>query len=153
MVRMLLSHNFDISSEIFPELSREEFIQIFKEGLSYNQNIACGLVNNPHWILELIFPPELSPSQVGEMCGQALLQKRLTQKNKDVPMADILILGGKKTTPATSSSPHSLQLGEWGVDVVETASGAQFLTSIGWETVIAGKPKDSIFKIELTNGE
>ncbi|MGK7872845.1 MAG: DUF2656 domain-containing protein [Xenococcaceae cyanobacterium] len=148
--RMLLSHNFDISEDIYPKLSREEFTGVFIDGLSKQANISCRLLNNPHWIVEILFPVnELSPPQVGEMCAQALAQKRLTQKSSDSSMPDILILGGIKTTPAMSSSPDSLHPGEWGVDVVETVSGQQFLSSIGWEVMIAQKPVDSVFKIEL----
>lgn len=148
--RMLLSHNFDISEEIFPELTREEFTSVFVDGLSQQNKINCRLVNNPHWIVELLFPvEEFSPNKVGEICAQALLQKRLTQKPIDVSMPDILILGGMKTTPAISFSSDSLQPGEWGVDVVETLSSKQFLDALQWETVIADKPINSVFKIEL----
>ena len=58
-------------------------------------------------------------------------------------------MGGIKTTPATSTSPDSLQPGEWGVDVVETAVGEEFLAAMGWEKAIASKSVDSIFKVEL----
>ena len=150
--RMLLSHNYNISPDILPELTKEEFTTVFKEGLSNNKNLASRQVNNPHWIVEILFATaELSPPQVGEMLGQALLEKRLTQKKPERTMPDLLILGGMKTTPATSSSPEALQTGEWGVDVVETASAEQFLLSIGWETAIANKSIENIFKIEIRN--
>ncbi len=149
-MRMLLSHNFDISEDIFPELTREEFTEVFIDGLSKYAQISCRLVNHPHWIVEILFPVnDLSPSQVGEMCAQALAQKRLTQKPSEASLPDILILGGLKTTPAISPTPNSLEPGEWGVDVVETASAEQFLAAIGWEATIAEKPADSIFKVEL----
>ncbi|NES83406.1 MAG: DUF2656 domain-containing protein [Moorea sp. SIO2B7] len=147
---MLLSHNFELSEEILPKLSREEFTEVFEEGLSKHPQISCRLVNNPHWIVEVLFPTDdLSPKQVGEMCAQALRQKRLPQKQTENLVYDILILGGRKTTPAMSSSPDSLQPGEWGVDVVETISGQQFLSSIDWEVKTAGKSEDRIFKVEL----
>lgn len=53
----------------------------------------------------------------------------------------------------TNPSPDALQTGEWGLDVVETASAAQFLQKIGWEAVIAEKPADTVFKVELSSGE
>jgi hypothetical protein len=147
---MLLSHNFDVSEDIVPELSREEFATVFIEGFKSQVNVRCRLVDNPHWIVEILFPTsELSPQQVGEQCAQVLAEKRRTQHSGNSPIPNILILGGIKTTPAMSTSPDSLQPGEWGVDVVETASIEQFLQAIGWEATIAQKSPDTVFKVEL----
>jgi Protein of unknown function (DUF2656) len=144
--RMLLSHNFDISPEMVPALSREAFTAVFQEGL--NAPIACRMVDNPHWIVEVLFPKgECTPSQVGQWCAEVLAAKRQSQQPQMMP--EILILGGVKTTPPTSTSPDALQPGEWGVDVVETRSAEAFLTSIAWDATIAQKPADSIFKVEL----
>ena len=148
--RMLLSHNFDLSEAILPKLSREEFAIVFNNGFQERADIRCRLLANPHWIVEILFPANaLSPSDLGELCAQILVQKRLRQKAEDITMPDILILGGIKTTPATSNSPDSLQTGEWGVDVVETASAKQFLQSINWEATTSQRDPHSIFKIEL----
>ncbi|BAZ17259.1 hypothetical protein NIES4071_91370 [Calothrix sp. NIES-4071] len=145
--RMLLSHNFDISDSVIPPLSREQFAQVFIDGLG--ANAQCRLVNNPHWIVEVIFDTDsYSPIQMGELCAQALVNLRISQK-KDAKLPNTLILGGIKTTPATSSSPDSLQPGEWGVDVVETSDAERFLQGIGWEAAIATKSPDSIFKVEF----
>ena len=147
--RMLLSHNFDISSDIVPALSREEFAQLFIDGL---QDLAkCRLVNNPHWIVEVLFDSDkYSAAQMGEYCANTLAKLRSNQINNTEKKPHILILGGIKTTPPMSSSPDSLQTGEWGVDVVETADGDTFLNGIGWEKMIVGKPEESIFKVELS---
>ena len=148
--RMLLSHNFDVSEDIVPELSREEFATVFIEGFNSHADISCRLVNNPHWIVEILFPiSELSPQQVGERCAEILAEKRRTQHSGDSSIPNILILGGIKTTPAMSTSPDSLQPGEWGVDVVETASIEQFLQAIGWEATVTQKSPDTVFKVEL----
>jgi Protein of unknown function (DUF2656) len=147
---MLLSHNFDLSAEIVPALSRAEFTAVFSEGLS--APLQCRPVDNPHWIVEVLFPAEqFSPSQVGELCANVLAAKRLGQANGQPP--EILILGGIKTTPATSSSPDALQPNQWGVDVVETLSGEAFLQAIAWDATIAQKPSHSIFKVELKPNE
>ncbi len=144
---MLLSHNFDVATDIVPAMSREEFTEVFQEGLIDHQNIKCRPVNNPHWIVEVLFSPEeFSPQQVGKLCGDALEQKRQTQSSS---IPEILILGGIKTTPPTSNSPDALQPGEWGVDVVETLASQAFLQAIAWDATIAQKPPDSIFKVEL----
>lgn len=148
--RMLLSHNFNLSQGELPELSREEFAQVFVNGLQSKDSIRCSPIEHPHWMVEILFPiAEFSPEEIGKICGQILSEKRQAQKSSDRVMPDILVLGGKKTTPAMSTSPTSLQPGEWGVDVVETPSAAIFLSAIQWETTISQKPTDSIFKIEL----
>jgi hypothetical protein len=139
---MLLSHNFNISPEIVPALSREEFAKVFESGMSQT---TCRLINHPHWIVEILFAiAEFSPAEIGQLCATALATKR--QQTGVVPQ--ILILGGLKTTPPTSDAPEALQTGEWGVDVVETESSATFLQGLNWDAAIAQKPADTIFKIE-----
>jgi hypothetical protein len=139
---MLLSHNFNISPDVVPALSRTEFTTIFAENLG--DQIQCQLLDNPHWIVEVLFPIDLfSPQQVGELCAQALASQRQPAGN-----LDILILGGLKTTPPTSDSPAALQPGNWGVDVVETSSSEEFLRSIDWDKMIADKPAENIFRVD-----
>jgi hypothetical protein len=150
---MLLSHNFDLPQEVLPALSREEFFEVFREGLSADVNLECRLLEHAHWIVEILFAiPESSAPQVGERCAQALADARTLGAKRSPqiqsgPQPDILILGGLKTTPPTSDSPDALQPGEWGVDVVETRSSDAFLTGIAWDTTIAQRPADSIFKV------
>jgi Protein of unknown function (DUF2656) len=147
---MLLSHNFDVSGDIVPALSREEFAQVFQLGLSAYEHLQCRQVNHPHWTVEILFPTnQFSPPQVGELCAQALEQKRKSQQLSADSIPEILVLGGIKTTPPTSDSPDALQPGNWGVDVVETRSGEAFLQAIAWDTTIAQKPAESVFKVEL----
>lgn len=146
-LRMLLSHNFDLNDGKTPALSRSAFTQVFIDGFSSDPAVTCRQVDNPHWIVEIIAGSGSStPQQVGEKCAQILSASR-SQSVGTVDF-DILVLGGIKTTPATSSSPDALQANQWGVDIVETKSGAQFLRSISWDTTIAGKPVDTIFKVE-----
>lgn len=147
---MLLSHNFDVAPDQVPALSREEFAALFQAGLSRYPTLQCRLVENPHWIVEITFPAaEFSPVQVGEYCAHALAEKRRSQAVRPAAMPEILVLGGIKSTPPTSNSPDALQPGNWGVDVVETRSGAAFLQAIGWEATIATKPPEQIFKVKL----
>jgi Protein of unknown function (DUF2656) len=147
-LRMLLSHNFDINDGNTPALSREAFTQVFIDGFSSHPEINCRQVDNPHWIVEIVCVTGfLTPQQVGEKCAQILSNSR-KQSLSSIDF-DILALGGIKTTPATSNSPDALQANQWGVDVVETKSGEQFLRSISWDTTIAGKPVDTIFKAEV----
>ncbi|MDJ0698047.1 MAG: DUF2656 domain-containing protein [Mastigocoleus sp. MO_167.B18] len=148
--RMLLSHNFDILDEVVPQLSREEFVSTFVDGLKSYSDISCSGINNPHWMVEVLFDPhQRSPHEVGELCAEALGKKRQTQKKPNSAALSILALGGLKTTPPLSTSPTSLQPGEWGVDVVETVSAEHFLQEIDWEVKTASKPPERIFKVEL----
>ena len=152
--RMLLSHNFNLSQGELRVLSREEFAQVFINGLQSQDNIDCSLIDNPHWVVEILFPTaEFSAEEIGKICGQILSGQRQLQKSDHQVMPDILVLGGKKTTPAMANSPTSLQPGEWGVDVVETPCAQTFLSTLQWEVMISQKPIDSIFKIELLGKE
>ena len=86
---------------------------------------------------------------VGLECSKILAAARKQQLGERAKLPDILVLGGKKTTPAMNLNPASLQIGEWGVDVVETIAAEIFLASIQWEERIAQKSINDIFKIEL----
>ncbi|MEL7009905.1 MAG: DUF2656 family protein, partial [Cyanobacteria bacterium J06588_4] len=85
----------------------------------------------------------------GQISGDILTSNRKSQQPDSKLTTDTLILGGKKTTPATSMSPTSLQTGEWGVDVVETAQADAFLASINWDSLSANKPSDGIFRLDF----
>ena len=147
---MLLSHNFNLNNNELPALNREEFAQVFIDGLKEKDTISCSYIKNPHWVVEILFPAdEFAAKEIGQMCGDILVNKRKSDRPDAKLSTDTLILGGKKTTPVTSPSPTSLQTGEWGVDVVETAQGDAFLASINWDNLTADKPSDGIFKIEL----
>jgi hypothetical protein len=149
---MLLSHNFDISSEIIPTLSREEFAEVFRVGLSDRPSCQTRLVSHPHWTVEILFDRSLfSPSQIGEFCAQALANKRISQGIEAQSLPEVLVLGGIKTTPPTSDSVDALQTGDWGVDVVETLVGETFLDGISWDNTIASKPVEEIFKVASKN--
>lgn len=148
--RMLLSHNFDLRNNELPVLNREEFAQVFIDGLQGKEISKCGLIDNPHWVVEIVFPTDkFEPKEVGHLCGQILTSKRKSQQPDSPVEIDTLILGGRKTTPLTSASPTALQTGEWGIDVVETAQAEAFLASINWYNLTADKSSDRVFKIEF----
>jgi len=145
---MLLSHNFDLRHSELPALKREDFAQVFADGLEGKEGVKCSYIENPHWVVEILFPADKYEAKgIGQMCGEILTSKRQQQSSEST--TDTLILGGKKTTPATSMSPTSLKTGEWGVDVVETLQADAFLASINWDNLSADKPSDGIFKLEF----
>jgi len=146
--RMLLSHNFDLADKTF-SLSREEFTQVFMDGLDPYPDINCSAIDHSHWVVEIVFSSQqYSPAQIGEFCAQALENKRQKQIKDNQNFPDILILGGRKTTPPLSDAVNALQPNQWGVDVVETHSADDFLAAMGWEEQTAGKTLDDIFKVE-----
>ena len=148
---MLLSHNFNLRNNELPALTREKFAQIFIDGLQGKEDVKCSLINNPHWVVEIIFSQnKFEPREIGQICGEILTSRRKSQQPDSKLTIDTLILGGRKITPATSMSPSSLQIGDWGVDVVETIQAQTFLQEIAWEKMIAGKPSDGIFKLEFS---
>ncbi|MEL6928614.1 MAG: DUF2656 family protein [Cyanobacteria bacterium J06600_6] len=149
--RMLLSHNFDLRQNELPALKREDFAQVFADGLKGKEGIECSYIENPHWVVEIIFPADqYQAPEIGQLCGEILTSKRNAQQTDSQLTTDTLILGGKKTTPVTSTSPTSLKTGEWGVDVVETLEANAFLDTINWDSLSANKPSDGIFKLEFT---
>lgn len=146
--RLLLSHNFAIAADQVAPLTRADFFAVFQTGLYNQRTIDCRQIDHPHWIVEILFSAAaFSPQQVGELCAEALQKKRLAQGNLICP--EILVLGGLKTTPATSTAVGALQPGDWGVDVVETEAYEGFLQAMNWHTVIAEKPEDQVFKVAL----
>ncbi|MCC3414136.1 MULTISPECIES: DUF2656 domain-containing protein [unclassified Microcoleus] len=151
--RMLLSHNFDLPEGAFEPLSREDLTLVFAEGLSQYPEIKCRQLNHPHWMVEVLFSTnDFAPPQVGEFCAEALVNKRMSQGKVDDNFPDILILAGFKKTPPLSSDAEALQPGQWGVDLVETASAESFLMAMGWEDKTAGKSIEDVFKVERRKG-
>ena len=136
--RMLLSHNFNIQSNQVPALSRSEFTAIFQAGLG--TEYQCQEVASPHWIVEVLFPGDRSPLAIGEAVAAALAAVRKAD-------LEILALGGLKSTPPTSTAQGALQPGEWGVDVVETADGEEFLQSIDWANTMSSRSSETFFEV------
>ena len=143
---MLLSHNFTlIESEVHP-LNREQFADVFIKGLSEKPDVDCALIENPHWVVEVNYSADAhSPTEVGQLCIDALATYRMDSGDKK--SFTIMALGGIKNTPTTAPAP-SLQTGEWGVDIVETAEPDVFLEEINWETLSHAKSAEDVFKLD-----
>jgi hypothetical protein len=90
--------------------------------------------------VEVLFPGDRSPLAVGEAVARALAAARKAN-------VEILALGGLKSTPPTSTAAGALQPGEWGVDVVETADGEEFLKSINWANTVNGRSAETFFEV------
>ena len=143
--RMLLSHNFDITDAAIPALSRAAFTDIFVQALG--DCGTCRLVDNAHWIVEVRFDEkQFTPVQMGDRYVQALASARRSTLTADTQFPEILALGGLKSTPPMSDSPDSLQINEWGVDVVETVNADAFLAGLGWDATVSTRAPGTIFK-------
>ncbi len=146
--RMLLSHNCALPEGLVKVLSRADFVTVFAESLQSYPDIQCRPIENPHWVVEIIFDgQQQTPIGIAELCAQSLSSCRSAEQPKNPEHHTVMLLGGMKTTPAAGASPTSLQPGEWGVDVVETLSPEQFLVEMNWDTVIKDKPSEQIFKV------
>ncbi len=146
--RMLLSHHCTLPEGQVSTLSRNDFANIFITGLTAHNDIQCSLIENPHWIVEVLFDAQQnSPTDVAALCAKALSAKRSAEPTKKIDRYTVMLLGGLKTTPVMGASPTALQPGEWGVDVVESSSPEQFLAELNWDAVTATKSPDQIFKV------
>ena len=146
--RMLLSHNFDVNAGVIPMLSRAAFTQVFIDALS--DCARCRLVDNPHWIVEVLFDADtITPAQLGDRYLKALAQYRQSTLERTIQLPQYLALGGLKSTPAMTNSPDSLQPNEWGVDIVETEDADRFLEGLGWDATVTDRPVGTIFKSVL----
>ena len=147
MIRYLLSHNHDISDDVAPPLTRDEFVELFQEARSLEpkyEDIQISSNGHPHWRCEL--KTELSPLLVGLFLADAV--KIYRERTLATPLGyKVLILGGLKNTPATSEDPTALQKNEWGVDIVETADDKAFLSKINWERMTGFRPNDEILQV------
>ena len=144
MIRFLLSHNHDIADTVAPAIVGDDFAQVFQDKASESMSVSPQ--SHPHWRCEL--KADQTPQEMGEFLAQSLKAFRSKQLNQD-PSYKILILGGLKTTPATSDSPSALQPGEWGVDIVETPNAEDFLTKINWDGIVSLKAPEDVIQVIL----
>ena len=106
--------------------------------------IQASEVEHPHWRCEV--RTRLSPEEMGEFLAAAV--KTYRERTQEKPLGyKVLILGGLKTTPATSTSPAALQLNEWGVDIVETMDDKAFLSKINWAGLTGHRPTEEIIQV------
>ena len=152
MGRMLLSHNYNLTEPMVPSLTRSQFAQVFVDGFAARNGVAAAEIEHPHWMLELKFDEGIEAAAIGRACAEILLAARQKQREDGVLDYDTLVLGGLKLTPPMGSSPVGLQTGEWGVDVVETATADAFLKGINWAAIAATKQPGQVFETIATKG-
>ena len=144
---MLLSHNFTLIEDETHPLNREEFAEVFIQGLDAQTGVSCSAIENPHWVVEVRYDTDqYAPSEVGQLCVETLAKYRAGHQSEGFY---VMALGGLKTTSPTGAPP-SLQAGEWGVDIVETRDPNMFLEEINWHKLAGAKPSENVFKVDYS---
>lgn len=140
MTVFVVSHNLQVNSDRVPALSAVALAEAIK-GESTAFTLSEPL-SHPHWLIRLESALE------ADVMAQELVKawKGLRQTAGHESDHHCLALGGRKDTPGSPESP--LQQGSWGVDLVECAQPDQFLLSINWEGLKAGRPSDAIFEVK-----
>ena len=143
LTTFVLSHNPQVYSQSLPSLSATDLA----DGLAAQttQDIQASGLEHPHWKVKV--ESSLPPNDL----AQEILQswRRLRTSSGIKTDFTILALGGRKDGVATPNS--LLQPGAWGVDIVETHDTAEFLKSINWSNLKAGRPDDALLRIFLIN--
>ena len=138
MTVFIISHNLQIVSELTPALTNQELAsELMSNSSVFN---ASTPLDHSHWLVRL--ESDLEVNDLANELVQAWKNFRLKLGHS----ADhaFLALGGRKDSPATSASP--LQSGFWGVDFVECKKPEQFLETINWNALKAGRPVDAVFE-------
>ncbi len=139
MTTFLVSHNLQVASEFCPPWDGVQLAAGLKRFCP--TVTSAEALSHPHWRLRLESPLDATLFAAELVEGWASLRSECGH----VVNHAILALGGRKDTPAASSSP--LGFGAWGVDVVETPDADAFLEGIQWEQLKAGRPADGVFEV------
>ncbi len=134
MAKMLFSYNHAKSGAAW---SHEEFHKFLSEAVRDFPGTSKPL-NHAHWLLEL-----QADSFAFTHIGQAITDYLAAKREDYVPTVEVLALGGKKLLPSAFSS---LEVGDWGVDVVETHDAQAFLSAINWQAIVLSKDSESVFE-------
>jgi len=139
---LLLSHNHGVPESLAPGLNASAFATAFLPLGTRGWTVEP--LDHHHWRVRLV--ADEAPSVMGQAALHCLRVLRLSQGIR----ADygLLALGGRKDRRAVAGSP--LQLGSWGVDVVETPSAEAFLATIGWSGLVATRPHGTWFALQST---
>lgn len=141
MTTFLLSHNLEVQSRAVPPWDGVELAAGL--GRLCSSITRSESLSHPHWRIRV--ESAADPATLARELVEAWAALR-RECGHDINHS-ILALGGRKDTPAAQGSP--LELGAWGVDVVETADSQSFLDAINWQGLKAGRPADGVFEVLL----
>jgi len=141
MTVFLLSHNLQVQSEAVPPWDGEELAAGLQR---LSPSIRCAeALSHPHWRIRVESAADSAALAREVLEAWASLRRECGHGSDHA----ILALGGLKDTPASPGSP--LELGAWGVDVVETEDVNGFLAAIDWPSLKAGRPAEGVFELVL----
>ena len=138
MAVFIVSHNLQVISTQVPAISADELALALKNECEGFMSISS--LSHPHWSLRM--ESELDANQMAESLLKAWQKMRLNLGHEF--SHTVMALGGRKDENANPNSP--LQIGNWGVDVVETLDADAFLRSINWDALRSGRPADAVFE-------
>ena len=139
MTIFIVSHNLQINSEMIPALSGDDLASGL---LTASEKFkSATALNHPHWLVQIE-----SALDADEMAFELIKAwKTFRQKLGHSAKHKWIALGGRKDTQGSVGSP--LQLGFWGVDVVECEDPDLFLEGINWSALKMGRPDDGVFEV------
>lgn len=145
MTTFLLSHNLQVQSGSVPPWDAQQLA----EGLPLHCSsiTKAEALSHPHWLIRIESTADSTALARELLEGWALLRQHHGHDTNHT----ILALGGRKDMPSAPGSP--LELGAWGVDIVETVDADAFLASINWQALKAGRPADGVFELLLDPAE
>ena len=143
MTTFVICAKFWIQSEIVPVLSAELNAQGLADGFRRHCSSLTKVeaLSHPHWMVRV--DSNAAPKDLASQIIKAWSSFR-RELGHD-PDHAVMALGGRKDTNPLPDSP--LQLGSWGVDLVDTADPNGFLTSINWNNLKMGRPADGVFEV------
>jgi hypothetical protein len=139
MTTFFVSHNLQVASDSCPPWDGQKLAEGLKRFCP--EVTSAEALSHPHWRLQMESPLDAARFAEELVRGWSSLRSECGHSVQHV----FLALGGRRNTPAASSSP--LGLGAWGVDVVETPDAVAFLEGIQWEQLKACRPADGVFEV------
>lgn len=135
----VLSHNLQVQDAQVPALDAKALSDALMSHCASVQRAEP--LDHPHWMVRLEASLDAEALAEQLVSGWHAMRQASGHGCSHVVMA----LGGRKDSAGSPGSP--LQQGAWGVDVVETSNPDLFLKTIQWDSLVAGRPADGVFKV------
>ena len=139
MTCFVVSHYLQVEGPDVPSLTARELAAGLQNHSTTFKQVE--VLDHPHWLIRV--ESDAEAKTLGEELIRTWRAYRRARGHSERHV--LLALGGRKDTPTSPGSP--LNIGQWGVDVVETTDAESFLTSIGWEALKQGRPSNGVFEL------
>jgi len=135
----VLSHNLQVVDPNVPAFDFAELAAGLREHCASVSSAEA--LTHPHWKVKLE-----SSAEPESLATEITTAWRALRAAKEHDLSHVVMaLGGRKDSAGLPGAP--LQMGGWGVDVVETADAEAFLKAINWTGLTAGRPEDAVFAV------